>query len=69
MNINVRTNISKEFDDNLEIVINASEYTKEVEFKNNKDEFNNLAKTCMGKDFSWNASANKYIQVYKNLLK
>ena len=31
MNINVRTNISKEFDDNLEIVINASEYTKEVE--------------------------------------
>lgn len=38
-------------------------------YKNNKEEFDNLAKTCMSKDFSWNASANKYIQVYKNLLK
>ena len=33
------------------------------------DEFVELAKRCMAKDFSWNASAKSYIETYKNLLK
>ena len=38
-------------------------------FKNDRLEFNELAKSCMNKDFSWNASAKTYIDTYKNLLK
>ena len=33
------------------------------------DEFVTLAKRCMAKDFSWDASAKLYIETYKNLLK
>ena len=33
------------------------------------EEFVNLAKRCMAKDFSWNASALSYIETYNNLLK
>ena len=38
-------------------------------FKNDRESFNELAKVCMNKDFSWNASAKTYINTYKNLLK
>ena len=38
-------------------------------FKDNREEFNQLAKACMNKDFSWNASAKTYIDTYKKLLK
>lgn len=38
-------------------------------FKNDRLAFNELAKNCMNKDFSWSASAKTYIDMYKNLLK
>lgn len=38
-------------------------------FKNDREAFTKLAKNCMNKDFSWNASAKQYIELFKNLLK
>lgn len=36
---------------------------------NNKEEFHKLQKKAMEEDFSWNSSAKKYIQMYKEIIK
>ncbi|HBR03902.1 MAG TPA: glycogen synthase GlgA [Ruminiclostridium sp.] len=40
-----------------------------VEIYQNKEEWENLIRACMGEDFSWQSSARKYKKLYQSILK
>lgn len=56
--------VFKEFDANQ--MMDKIKYA--IYVYNNKEEYNNVLKTAMETDFSWNASAKNYIEAYKKLL-